>query len=42
MTKKRTARTTRAKGRATPMVRKAGVTRQGGRILKCGGKLKKK
>ena len=35
-------RTVRSKGRALPMVRKAGTTRQGGRILKCGGKLKKK
>lgn len=37
-----TKKTVRSKRRPTPMVRKAGVSRQGSRILKCGGKLKKK
>lgn len=34
--------TKRSVRRGTPMVRKAGPTRQGGRILCKGGKLKKK
>ena len=37
-----TKKTTRSKRRPIPMVRKAGVSRQGSRVLKCGGKLKKK
>ena len=35
-------KTSRSKRRSIPMVRKAGPTRQGGRILCKGGKLKKR
>ena len=42
MATRKVSKSGRSKRRSTPMVRKAGPTRQGGRILCGGGKLKKK
>lgn len=42
MAVKRRSTSGRTPGRKTPMVRKAGVTREKGRILCKGGKLKKR